>query len=145
MISWQAEQIQRLTQRVAQLEAQLGQNPQNSSKPPSSTHPHDKPISTKAKSPRRRGGQPGHDKHERPLLSPEQCQAVIPCLPTHCRRCGQPLQGTDLQPLRHQVWELPEIRPSVTEYQQHRLVCACGCSTCGPLPAGVPTGQAGHG
>jgi len=41
------------------------------------------------------------------------------------------------------VWELPEIRPVVTEYQQHRLVCSCGSSTCGELPAGVPSGQAG--
>jgi transposase len=41
------------------------------------------------------------------------------------------------------VWELPEIHPIVTEYQQHRLICACGCSTCGELPAGVPTGAAG--
>ncbi len=143
LLQWQAEQIRRLSERVAQLEAQLGKNPQNSSKPPSSTHPHDKPVSTKAKSQRRRGGQPGHDKHERPLLPPEQCLAVIPCLPTHCRRYGQPLGGLDPQPLRHQVWELPDIQPLVTEYQQHRLTCACGCSTCGPLPPGVPSGQAG--
>jgi len=53
------------------------------------------------------------------------------------------LVGTDPQPLRHQVWELPEIRPIVHEYQQHRLLCRCGASTCGILPEGVPTGQAG--
>ena len=64
-------------------------------------------------------------------------------MPTACRRCGRPLAGTDPEPLRHQVWELPEIRPVVTEYQRHRLVCRCGCATCGDLPAGVPTGQAG--
>ena len=70
-------------------------------------------------------------------------RAVISCVPTECRRCGQSLSGTDQEPLRHQVWELPEIKPHVTEYQQHRLVCTCGCSTCGELPQGVPTGQAG--
>src|SRR5205807_146926 len=37
----------------------------------------------------------------------------------------------------------PEIQPIVTEYQQHRLICHGGCSTCGELPKGVPTGQAG--
>lgn len=142
-IAWQAEQIRMLTARVAELEAKLGKNPSNSSKPPSSTHPHDKPPPAKAKSGRKRGGQPGHDKHERPLIPPEQCQHIVPCVPTQCRRCGKPLAGTDPEPLRHQVWELPEIKPSVTEYQQHRLVCSCGCSTCGPLPQGVPTGQAG--
>src|SRR4051794_22106609 len=140
-LAWQAEQIRVLTARVAELEAKLGKNPNNSSKPPSSTHPHDKPPPAKVKSGRKRGGQFGHDKHERPLIPPEQCQQIVPCLPTACRRCGKPLSGTDPEPLRHQVWELPEIQPSVTEYQQHRLVCSCGCSTCGPLPQGVPTGQ----
>lgn len=140
---WQTEQIQRLTARVATLEAQLGKNPGNSSKPPSTTHPHAKPAPRKPKSPRRRGGQPGHAKHERALLPSDQCQAVIPCVPTQCRQCAKALHGTDPNPRRHQVWELPEIQPLVMEYQQHRLVCSCGCSTCGALPAGVPSGQAG--
>lgn len=147
LIQWQARQIQRLTARVAELEAKLevlsGKNPSNSSKPPSSVHPHAKPPSVKPRSGRPRGGQPGHAKHERPLLPPEQCQEIVPCVPSHCRRCGNALHGVDAEPLRHQVWELPEIQPSVTEYQQHRLLCSCGCSTCGDLPQGVPTGAAG--
>jgi transposase len=68
---------------------------------------------------------------------------VIPCVPTACRKCGRPLHGTDPEPLRHQVWELPDIQPAVTEYQRHRLVCSCGVSTCGELPEGVPAGLAG--
>ena len=40
--------------------------------------------------------------------------------------------------------ELPEIKPIVTEYQQHRLTCkCCGIQTCAPLPKDVPTGQCG--
>jgi len=143
LIKWQAEQIRVLTARVAELEAKLGKNPSNSSKPPSTTHPHYKKPAAKPKSGRAPGGQPGHAKHERALIPTEQCQEVVPCLPSECRRCGKPLTGTDAEPLRHQVWELPEIQPLVTEYQQHRLVCSCGCSTCGELPHGVPTGQAG--
>jgi transposase len=143
LLRWQGAQTARLTARVAELEARLGMTPANSSKPPSSTHPHDKPPPQKPKSKRSRGGQPGHDKHERPLLPPEQCQQVIPLFPRQCRRCSKPLTGADPEPLRHQVWELPEIKPLVTEYQRHRLVCSCGCSTCAELPAGVPTGQAG--
>ena len=142
-LRWQAEQIALLTARVAELEAKLGKDSTNSSKPPSASHPHDKPASPKAKSARRPGGQPGHVKHERALIPAEQCQSVVPCVPAACRRCGKPLAGVDAQPRRHQVWELPEIRPIVTEYQQHRLTCACGCTTCGALPAGVPAGQAG--
>src|SRR6267378_409403 len=99
-LRWQSEQIVRLTARVAELEARLGLTPANSSKPPSSTHPHDKPPPRKPKSQRTRGGQPGHDKHERPLLPPERCQQVIALCPSHCRRCGQPLAGVDPQPLR---------------------------------------------
>ena len=143
LIEWQARQIRALTARVAQLEANLGKNPDNSSRPPSSTHPHDKAPRPKTKSGRKRGGQPGHDKHERALIPSDECQAVVPCVPRECRRCGKGLTGTDSDPLRHQVWELPEIQPFVTEYQQHRLICSCGCSTCGALPQGVPTGQAG--
>jgi len=146
---WQSEEIKRLTVRLAELEAKLGKISQNSAKPPSSSHAHDKPVSKNrqdandAKVKRSRGGQPGHEKHERPLLPPEQCREVIPCIPSECRRCGKTLAGVDAEPLRHQVWELPEFEPIVTEYQRHRLVCSCGCSTCGELPAGVPSGQAG--
>src|SRR5574342_185787 len=125
LIKWQAEQIRVLTARVAELEAKLGKNPSNSSKPPSTTHPHDKKPAAKPKSGRAPGGQPGHAKHDRPLIPSAQCQDVVPCMPTECRRCGKPLKGADPEPLRHQVWELPEIQPIVTEYQQHRLVCAC--------------------
>ena len=52
--------------------------------------------------------------------------------------------GQDTAPLRHQVWELPEIKPHVTEYQRHRLACPrCGGTTCAALPPGVPAGQSG--
>jgi transposase len=40
--------------------------------------------------------------------------------------------------LRHQVAELPVVRPGVVAYPLHRLVCpCCHTSTCGTLPAGV--------
>jgi len=143
LIHWLTACVQRLEAEVAELKARLDKNSTNSSLPPSATHPHAKPIVPRPKSKRRRGGQPGHDKHERALIRVEDCQAVIPCVPTECRRCGRALHGTDPEPLRHQVWELPEIQATVTEYQQHRLICACGCSTCGELPVGVPSGQAG--
>lgn len=135
--------IQKLEARIVELESRLGKDSTNSSQPPSSQHPHAKPTRPQSKSRRPSGGQPGHTKHERALIPVEQCQSVIPCVPKACRRCGQPLAGSDAEPLRHQVWELPEIQPLVTEYQRHRLVCDCGCATCGDLPAGVPTGQAG--
>jgi transposase len=138
------EQVAALSKRVAELEARLGKTPQNSSLPPSTQHPHAKPPAKKPKSNRKRGGQPGHAKHERPLLPTKQCDLVQSLKPSECRRCGERLRGSDPAPLRHQVWELPEIQPHVTEYQRHRLVCPCCAeTTCAELPLGVPSGQAG--
>ena len=135
--------VRALLDRIAQLE-QGRKTPQNSSLPPSTVHPHAKPASTKRKSKKRRGGQRGHKKHERPLLPTEECDAVKPLKPTECRRCGEKLSGSDPDPLRHQVWELPEIKAHVTEYQRHRLAClSCGETTCAELPRGVPLGQTG--
>jgi transposase len=69
---------------------------------------------------------------------------VVPLKPTRCRRCDRTRVGSDPTPLRHQVWEVPEIRPHVTEYQRHRLTCGgCGEQTCASLPVGVPASQAG--
>lgn len=135
--------------RVAALEAELAavkKTPRNSSLPPSSEHPHAKPPRDKENkgTGKKPGGQPGHPRHERPLIPTEQCHAVVPLTPEACRRCGEVLVGTDPEPLRHQVWDVPEIKPLVTEYQLHRLTCPC-CheSTCAQLPPGVPTSQGG--
>lgn len=130
----------------AELQAQIQKlTPQNSSLPPSSQHPHAKPKRPPAQGKKKkRGGQKGHPKHHRELIPQEQCDDVVPLHPDACRRCGKPLHGDDPQPLRHQVWELPEIKPVVTEYQQHRLACpCCAISTCAALPDGVPEGQSG--
>jgi transposase len=139
--------IRLLLDRIARLEAEsksLPKTPQNSSLPPSTQHPHARPASRPARSRRKRGGQPGHRKHERSLIPTEDCQEVVALRPRECRRCGTGLSGADPEPLRHQVWELPEIKPVVTEYRRHRLSCPrCGESTCAELPAGVPLGQSG--
>ena len=133
-----------LVARIAELEAKLGKDPTNSSKPPSTQHPHSKPSKQSLKKAKRKsGGQPGHAKHERALVPVERCAEVVACVPAECRRCGKELDGTDAEPLRHQVWEIPEIEPSIVEYQLHRLRCSCGKTTCGELPAGVPSGAAG--
>jgi transposase len=130
-----------LRQQVADLTARLDQNSHNSSRPPSSDAPSVKRPPPREPSRRKRGAQPGHEFHHRPLLPADE---EVPCKPTACRRCGKTLVGSDPQPRRHQVLELPPIKPLVTEYQLHRLVCQrCGTSTRATLPAGVPTGQQG--
>ena len=132
--------IASLEAEVVELKARLNQSSQNSSKPPSSDGPHVKRKPPRPTSGRKRGGQPGHRAHHRTLVPVEKVDEVIVCTPTHCRRCGHELQGSDPQPHRHQVVELPPPIPHVTEYQQQRLVCEhCGITTCGELPGGVPT------
>ncbi len=137
--------IRLLLKKLAELEARLGKSPRNSSLPPSTQHPHAKPKRPQRNGKKRkRGGQKGHQKHHRELIPSEQCDDVIVLQPDACRRCGKPLTGNDPKPIRHQVWELPQIKPIVTEYQQHRLACrCCGITTCASLPAGVPHGQSG--
>src|SRR5947208_5055082 len=135
------QEIAHLKRQLAHLQQVLNQHSTNSSRPPSADPSTVKRAPPRPPSGRRSGGQPGHPQQQRPLLEPTQ--PPIPLKPPACRRCGRALTGTDPQPLRHQVIELPEIRPLVIEYQRHRLLCACGTSTCGALPPGVPSGQAG--
>lgn len=136
--------IDRLEREVAELKARLGQNSGNSHKPPSSD-----PAPLKRKPPvppsgRKRGGQPGHRRAQRTLVPSDQVHEMIECRPACCRGCGEALCGTDAQPQRHQVAELPPVRPLVIEYRLHRLACRrCGRTTRGPLPAGVPSGAFG--
>ncbi len=131
--------IAALAAEVAELREQLNRNASNSSQPPSADRPAVKRQPPRAPSGRPRGAQPGHPLYQRPLVPVEQVKAVIACRPSHCRRCGRALPGRDPQPWRHQVLEVPPATPEVTEYQLHRVRCAaCGITTCGTLPPGVP-------
>ena len=133
------------TQRreIADLTARLKQDSTNSSKPPSADPPTTKPVPKRKPSGRPRGGQPGHDKHERPLVPPEGLTAVTVVKPENCLACCRPLAGEDPAPYRHQVFDLPRVTPTVHEFQLHTLRCACGHCTRALLPEGVPDGQFG--
>jgi transposase len=142
------KRIDELEAKVADLQQQLAAKKttsHNSSKPPSSEHPHAKPAGRKPDGKRKKqGGQKGHKRTIREPIPSEQCDHVVTCNPDSCRGCGGELQPSTLDAIRHQVWELPPIKPIVTEYQLHRGHCSrCGITTCGELPAGVPSGQCG--
>lgn len=136
-------QVEQLTARVAALEEQLRKSSRNSSKPPSSDGPKAPPRPGKPPSARKPGGQPGHDRHVRPLVPADKVNKRVVVKPHCCGECGERLAGSDASPHRHQVFELPEVRPVVTEYEVHALRCNCGATTVGQLPVGVPTGAFG--
>jgi transposase len=127
------QQIDALRAEVADLRDRLNRDSSNSSRPPSSDPPHVKPAPPRPPSGKRKGGQPGHPRHTRPELPPD---TIIDLRSDTCGRCRTRLVGDDPAPLRHQVIELPPVRPVVTEYRRHRLPCPnCGRVTCPPLPA----------
>jgi transposase len=137
--------VERLQTAVQHLTERLQQDSRTSSRPPSSD-----PPQTTGKRPRREpsgrrpGGQPGHEGQARALVPVEAVDVVIPVKPAQCPRCQHPLRGDDPRPHRHQVTEIPPVKPVVTEYQLHLLVCpVCGEATRAAVPAGVPPGGFG--
>ncbi len=134
-------QIKQLVGRVEQLEGQyeelkaqnqllkeqVQQNSKNSSTPPSQDIKKGfKPQEAK-KSGKKRGGQPGHEGHERPLYALEQCQGVEEHYPDECLYCGERLEGEDANPYRIQMVEIPKVVPQVCEHRFHALACPqCG-------------------
>ena len=130
--------------RIATLEEQLKLNSRNSSKPPSSDSPGQRGHRAKRPpSARKRGGQPGHQGHCREILPESEVDQVVNCSPpTHCA-CGGEIVSHG-RAGRHQVFELPVIKPIVTEYRCQGGRCSqCGLYQSAPLPVGVPRGQLG--
>ena len=135
--------VHALQAQVGTLQDQLHQTSRNSSRPPSSDPPqHQRPHRPRGQ--RRRGGQLGHPGSTRPLLPVEAVDEVVVIKPPQCTHCQAPLAGDDSTPWRHQVIEIPPIKPVVTEYPWHQLACpSCGATTRAPWPAGVPSGTYG--
>jgi transposase len=114
-VAWLMERVAKLEVENAELRARLEQNSQNSSRPPS-TDPPGTRREPKGPTGRARGGQPGHKGHKRERLLADR---VVPVVPPQCGQCQRPLRGRDPDPWIHQVIELPEIRPDVTDYELH--------------------------
>jgi transposase len=106
-------EVRELREMVEQLREVVNRNSQNSSQPPSEDRPDQKPTREPSGRPRKRGGQPGHPGHHRVLV--EEVDEVIVYKPICCEQCGALLLGEDPAPSRHQVTELPIVKPTVTE------------------------------
>jgi transposase len=138
LILQQRESIQQLTKRVEELEARLGQNSQNSSRPPSTDPPYER-NRRESKGTGKPGAKKGHEGHQQTLLAPTE---EVPVPPKSCE-CG----SQEFENLRtfytHQQIELPKIEMQVT----HFILQQGECTTCGRTCKGVvPEGsQVGYG
>jgi len=151
VLAYLTNEVETLKQRVVFLEEenrylreQLKGNSSNSSQPPSSDSRAFKAEKPHNQSGKKRGGQKGHPGYSRQLIEVDKCQKVIDYLPQECSKCANKLEGTDPNPQRHQVVELPPIEPYVEEHRLHQLECNnCGELTRAKLPAEVS--QSGYG
>jgi hypothetical protein len=141
--------LQNLQTQISELTQQLNADSQNSSRPPSSDPPFKRPPKkAKEKSAKPKGGQVGHTRHLRELLPVEQVDEIIEIYPHECANCHSPLRSSDQigEMVRHQVWELPQVKASVREYQFYTRQCSqCLHTTKSekPWPQEVPAGQFG--
>lgn len=155
MVAEQAALIDALQARVAEqavvieeLERRVSRNSRNSSSPPSSDPPLTRAerrrwarekLKQMSKQQRKPGGQPGHEGKHRAMAPAEQVDRRSEHLPRVCG-CGHRFTGSEERvgdPVSHQQWELPPIRPLIFQYDLLRLRCPC-CR--GPRLAELPAG-----
>ncbi|MHB1065580.1 MAG: IS66 family transposase [Georgenia sp.] len=127
--------IAALAGRVAELEARLGKNSRNSSKPPSSDGlGKPAPKSLRKPSGRKPGKQQGGQGFRlQPRPDPDEVRTHVP---TGCDGCGAdlthaPVVGTETR----QVFDLPEIELIAIEHRAQRRQCGCGAVTRAAFPA----------
>ena len=129
---------------IQELEEKLNRTSKNSSSPPSTDPLNAEKKEPKKKSGKNRGGQPGHQRWEKFLYSESECAEIINHKPELCSGCGSPLEGEDGKPHRHQLLEIPPIKPIIIEHRLHQLEClSCGKSTRAKLPEDVEANHYG--
>lgn len=139
--------VKRLEAELTELKERLNDSSSNSSNPPSRDTPEQRAQrERKPKSSLKRGGQPGHSKHERALVEESRLDAIQHYYPEGCCRCGGHLAMETTPSQRHQVFDLPEVAYHVTEHRLYAGTCTCcGKRQVAELPEDVPSGQMGAG
>jgi transposase len=143
------EQNRGLIARVEELENEVRRTSRNSSSPPSSDPPKTRAqrrrearekLKRMSREQRKQGGQPGHEGKHRQMASEERVDRRSSHLPAACG-CGHQFDGSETRvgdPVVHQQWELPSVRPLVFQYDLLRLRCpCCGKPRLAELPAGA--------
>ena len=136
--------LKELQDSKQQLEEKANRNSNNSHSPPSSDIIKGQKAQKKHKGSKKRGGQPGHEGQSRKLYPVEECAVVTNHYPEICKCCGVILAGTDPNPYRHQIVEIPPIQLHIEEHRLHQLRCDhCGEKTRASLPESVA--ESGYG
>ena len=127
------EKIQSLENKIARLD----KNSSNSSKPPSSddiTKP--KKRKNKKKGKRKRGGQPGHPKHERKTFSEKEINEFHDHVHADCPNCANTnVIILDREPRVIQQMDIKEITITTHEHRSYATYCEeCGEIHWTPFP-----------
>jgi transposase len=133
IVSYYESEIEVLTTKIAELEAQvkelqdqLSKNSRNSSKPPfSDGYEKPAPKSRRKKSNRKPGGQKGHKGNNLKMVgAPDYVERHSV---ETCECCQKELSTQSAEAiLRRQVYDLPPLAIEVTEHQAEVKTCSCG-------------------
>jgi transposase len=129
------KEIATLKERLARL---TGKNSGNSSIPSSKESPFRDRIkkSTRKKSEKKVGGQPGHKGHT--LEMSQTPDEVVACPEAPCEVCGADLSDAPiLKTEKRQVFDLPKVALKCTEHLSHKRQCSCGHLQSAPFPEEV--------
>ena len=130
--------VKKLELRIKELEAKLNINSSNSSKPPSTDDKLKKAKKpTTSKSKKKRGAQVGHKgKSLKIVETPDKTEKLFP---TECNCCRHSLvNSTSLKFEKRQLFDLPNVKMQVTEYQVHSIECSkCHTINKAEFPANI--------
>ena len=147
IVAQQQQQLAQLHAQIAELQAQLNQHSQNSSKPPSSDPPSAPPRPARTPRGRAKGAQHGHPKHDRPAPDPHHIDELRHYHPDSCTHCQEALPAllSDACAVQTQyVWEIPIVVRHITAHHYHTLCCpSCGELVTAQRPPDVPPGSFG--
>jgi transposase len=130
-----------LLERIAELEARLGEPPKdsgNSSVPPSRDRKANRPRRPRGLRREASVGRAGGGR----ALHPDPDEVVITRL-TSCPHCRAAMRDADQHLVeRYERIELPKVKPLVTRVERHGGICpCCGAAVVAPVPQGLEPGS----
>lgn len=136
---------------ITELKEKLGRNSSNSSRPPSQDGLSQKQKRRKERkrsrkpSDRKQGAQPGHPGHQRELADESEVAHFEHHFPPTCSGCGHDLPAIPQgEPRREQKWDIPPVKPVITEHRFYTATCpCCGKPTTAQPGPEVPQGAFG--